>query len=1014
MREYSRVKRTISLLVIMSVVITLFATLYYITLPTSESPEAKRGQLNLSQWDFDNEGIVFLNGQWDFYPQSLLLPEELSSRGANSIKVPGAWGEEDVQPAKGNGTYHLSVSLPEVKEKFVLKVKNIWMAHRLFINGVLVKEMGAFGSDTERYEPRNTPYSVTIEPTEKLDIIIQVSNQVYYTGGIANPIQLGGEQSMVMKSQLSFGLDMAGIILLLMFGVYHLQMYQMRDKESTYLYSGIYLILLSLITATSGEKLFMTVMDDVPFLVAYKLQDIALSASFLVMMLFIRSFEPGVMKRRTAGFLISPIVFYLLIVVVTSYRFYVSFKGFMTLYAGMLLFVFAFRLIYILLKKQEKKQLVSEMSSVAASIMFIAIMLLNSILYYSGYTDTNLIEKLSMIGFLISLNVMLARRFTNKMIEVQVLSEELRHSNEIKDEFLARTSHELKTPLHGVINISAYLLEGENPLTAKQRENISLIQDTSVKLSLLVNDLIDATKLHHEDIQLQIRTVDIYVVIQIVFQLLSFDTKGKELKLINRVKSMTFIEADEDRLRQILYNITVNAVKHTERGEIVASAKVEGEEVVITITDTGRGIPAEQWELVFEDSYRRPLPQGLSDNGMGLGLYISRQLVRKMEGDIWVSHSVMGEGTGMSIRLPKGKLQEIKITAEQTAVKKRDLIMPPPPSVAKQEAKRILLVDDEPTNIHVLSLMLEGEYELFTAYHGDEVLKLLQSERIDLVIADMMMPGMSGIELTQRIRLTHSIIDLPIIIATVRDSDKDIELAYQAGANDYITKPFSGEEIQSRVRVLLQLTDAMDAAVQHEISFLQAQIKPHFIYNALSNIIALCYEDGERAAELLSVLSRYLRYIFQRDHSRHNIPLRQELDIIQAYVEIERLRFGERLRYETYIDLGILEEEIMVPALLIQPLVENAIRHGLFNKLGSGTVSLTITEGEGFVRVAVEDDGVGMSEDQIYQLMHLDHSKGVGVTNIRKRMESSPQGSFVIHSELDKGTKCVLFLPKAM
>lgn len=997
-------------------ILMMVSILYYIALPTKKSPEAVKGQQDLSQWDFRNDGIAFLNGEWHFYPQRLLEPEELSLAEPYPLKVPGTWGIEKpfIQPLKGNGTYHLSVKLPGGKGPLILKVQNIWMAHRLFINGSLVKEMGKPADTYENHVSKNTPYVVRVEPTDTLDIILQVSNHMYSNGGIVHPIQLGEEQSMEMKSHLSFGIDMAGFFLFLLFGVYHLHMHQMRDKESTYLYSGVYLILMSFIIITSGEKLFMRFMEDVPFQVAYKLQDFCVSSSFPVLVLFIRSLEPTVMRKKTAGFVLLPVAIYLLLVMGTPYYFYVGLKSYITGYASILLFVLVFRLMYILLQKQDRKMPFRELSCVVASITFITIMFLDAILYHSGYVNTNLMGKMSLLGFLISLNLLMARRFTNKMNEVQALSEKLKKSNQIKDEFLARTSHELKTPLHGIINISTHLLkEKEYPLAVKQRENVSLIQDTTMKLSLLVNDLIDTIKLRHEDVQLQTMTVDLYVIIQIVFQLLSFDTEGREIKLLNRVKPMTFVEADENRLRQILYNIAANAVKYTDSGEIAAKAKIEEGNVVFSLSDTGRGIPVEQWELVFEDSYRGQLPEGFSDNGMGLGLYISRQLARKMNGDVWISHSVVGEGTILSLRLPQGKFQENQSAMEQGLVKKEDLNNKrSPSSVARQDAKRILLVDDEPTNLHVLSLMLEEEYELFTAYQGEEGLKLLQNHRIDLVITDMMMPGMSGIELTQRIRQTRSVIDLPIIIATVRDSDKDIELAYQAGANDYITKPFTAEEIRSRVRVLLQLTDAMEAALQNEIAFLQAQIKPHFIYNALSNIIALCYEDGERAAKLLSLLSRYLRYIFQGDQSHQRIPLQQELEIIKAYVEIEKLRFGDRLQYETYIDPGMLEDEIAVPALLIQPLIENAIRHGLFNKVGPGTVSLTITEGEDFIRIVVEDDGIGMSDDQVYHMMHREDGKGVGIKNIRKRVESYPRASFLIDSELEKGTRCILFLPK--
>jgi sensor histidine kinase YesM len=212
--------------------------------------------------------------------------------------------------------------------------------------------------------------------------------------------------------------------------------------------------------------------------------------------------------------------------------------------------------------------------------------------------------------------------------------------------------------------------------------------------------------------------------------------------------------------------------------------------------------------------------------------------------------------------------------------------------------------------------------------------------------------------------------------------------------------------------MLLQLAEVMETALQNERAFLQAQIKPHFLHNALSNIIALCYEDGERAAELLTLLSSYLRHIFQLGQFHQLFPLRQELDIIQAYVEIEKLRFGGRLSYETYIELSGMEEEIMIPPLIIQPLIENAIRHGLFNKRGEGRVVLMITEVQEFVRIAVEDDGIGMSDEQISALMNQGRGGGVGIKNIKKRVESFEKASLHIDSELEKGTKCVLFLPK--
>ncbi|MBM7703995.1 ATP-binding protein [Metabacillus iocasae] len=984
---------------------------YYPTASIHQSPKAVGGELNLTNWMFDQDGVSLLNGEWDFYPDQLLKPSELANHTPVSIKVPGRWSEKEnyQQKNRGNGTYHLSIRLPD-SEELLLKVQNVWMSHRLYVNGELVKEMGKPHERFKEHEAKNIPYTVPIQPASEVELVLQVSNYLFYDGGIAHPIQLGSMEEMTMNSFLSFGSDMAGVYLFLVFGIFHLYLYQMRNKEMIYLYSGLHLLLVSLLVATTGEKLLMRLLDGyLSFQITYKLQDLSIFLSMTVLIFFLQSLEPRVLSKKVIRMIASPILCFCVAVVGLPYQFYTHMKPFMTLYIFVMLGWFIVRLLTILIKSEKRQSSSNEFWYVAGIVFFIMALMVNSILYHTGYTNSNVIGKFSTIGFLTALNLFLARRFTNKMNEVQLLSDQLQKSNDIKDEFLARTSHELKTPLHGIINISNHLLKEKQENLSRQKENIALIQDTSMKLSLLVNDLTDAIKLRHEDIHVQMKSVDISVVVQLVFQLLSFNTREKEVRLINDIKPMTFVQADENRLRQVLYNLVANAVKYTDTGQVTATAKREGENLFVSITDTGIGIPKEEWDMVFEDSYRVVSPKQFSDNGMGLGLYISRQLARKMNGDVWVEHSIVGKGTTISIQLLSAKGDELDKESNSINCRQNIKTSSYEKSEHEQQKKRILLVDDEPTNIRVLTLMLEDQFELFVAYRGDHALQLLNEHKVDLVITDVMMPKMSGIELVQLIRENHSILDLPIIMATVRNGEKDIELAYQAGANDYILKPFTEEEIQSRIRVLLKLNDSMEQALQHELAYLQAQINPHFLHNAISNIIAICYEDGDRAAELLASLSHYLRYLFQMDHPHQRIPLYQELELIQEYVELEKLRFSERIHYEVHVT-SMLKEEIMIPALLIQPLVENAIRHGLFHKRGEGTVTLTIEEQGEFICMTVEDDGIGMSQQQIEELKKT--GKGVGVKNIDRRVQSYHNASFHIHSEQGKGTKCTLLLPK--
>lgn len=1015
MRRFTYIKGVISIIIFGSFLL-LLSTFYWTEIPNESSPKAVQGKLKLTDWDFPGGRIALLNGEWLFYPGQLLEPGELSTEKAYRIQVPGGWERcrgDYSQPARGCGTYRLIVELPELQEPYSLKIKNIWMAHKLYINGREVRGSGTPTVGPEDFQPENMPYLVSFEAAGEVEIVIQVSNHIFYDGGIAHPLQIGNQRAMEQRNRLSFAIDMAEFLVFLLFGIYHLSMYLMRDKEATYLYSGSFMIARSVTVATMGEKLFMQMAHGLPFEAAYKTLEFSLFISFVMMAMFLQSLEPGVMRRKTLFLFLLPILSYLGLVLLTPYGFHMYFKVAVTLYSDGLLLFYTVRFVYTIFCKKRRSLPVNEAGYIAVCIICIAITVTDSLLYYTGNINGRLISKLCMLGFLLSINLFLARRYTNKLNEVQALSMELVRAGEIKDEFLTRTSHELRAPLHSIILVSSHLLKrGRSSLPSEDMKNLELIQETSTKLSLLVSDLIDVTKLRHEELRLEVIPLDLYVAVQVIFQLLSFDLQGKAVTLRNLVEPGTIVEADESRLKQILYNVVSDAVRHTEVGTITAEAEVRNRMVTLTITDTGCGIAQELWEQVFTD-YNYDLLSRKQDQGLGLSLFISRQLARRMKGEVWIANSILGKGTSFSVRLPGGQLQGsgTALRNEPEGKQYRSMVEHTGTDAGKYS---ILLVDDEPVNIQLLTIILEGEYRITAAYNGEQALKLLQDQRFQLMITDLIMPGMSGIELTRRIRQGFSPIDLPVIITTDRIGSREIELANQSGANDYITKPFIWEEVQWRVKGLLKLTDTMNRAFENEIAFLQAQIKPHFIFNALSNIIGLCYEDAERAAELLSMFSRYLRYIFQRDRSQQSLSLEQELEIIKTYVEIERLRFNGRLHYRTVLDPSLSDSQIRLPALLIQPLVENAIRHGLFNKQKQGTVSLSISEEGGFLRIVVEDDGVGMSKEEVYRHLHDKNERGIGIKNIQMRIASIPKARFLIESEPGKGTKCVIYIPKEL
>jgi len=195
-----------------------------------------------------------------------------------------------------------------------------------------------------------------------------------------------------------------------------------------------------------------------------------------------------------------------------------------------------------------------------------------------------------------------------------------------------------------------------------------------------------------------------------------------------------------------------------------------------------------------------------------------------------------------------------------------------------------------------------------------------------------------------------------------------------------------------------------------EIAFLRSQIKPHFLYNALNSIAALCLDEPRKAKELTYDLSQYLRSGFNFKQMGSLTTIENELELVKAYINIEKARFGARLGVEYDVEANL---DIQIPPLILQPLVENAIRHGLMSNLRGGTVKISVKQEESAViRIVIEDDGCGMSERQLAEILKPNASKdGIGLWNINQRIRLRYGNSLRIESAEGTGTKVILDIP---
>ena len=429
-----------------------------------------------------------------------------------------------------------------------------------------------------------------------------------------------------------------------------------------------------------------------------------------------------------------------------------------------------------------------------------------------------------------------------RFIAQETAVENFKKYDTLKNEFLANTSHELRTPLHGIIGLAESIKKNS---AHEKVENIShdldLISSSGRRLSALINDIQDLTRIKNNELNLALKPVNIYTAVNDILMLLEPIALGKSIEIQNTiVPSTPFIYGDEDRIRQILNNLIGNALKFTVSGfvEITAheretdsfsSHQDESVKILaITVRDTGIGIPAEDHEIIFQSYKQADGSASRLFEGTGLGLAITRQLVELHGGEIDVS-SEPGKGSAFTFTMPVVEevteyeknfqsAENIELKSESIALPENkenesNLIEDPALNEKIKGNPSILIIDDDPINIKILQNYLTlQECSIKSAHSGIEGLDIIEKEKkIDLVLLDIMMPQMSGYEVCRRIRMQFNKKEMAVIMLTARVQKEDIDRAYEAGCDDYVVKPFNIKELIRRMNTAIQLKEKPDS-----------------------------------------------------------------------------------------------------------------------------------------------------------------------------------------------------------
>ncbi len=985
-------------------------------------PVVEKGVLDLSDWDFARDGIVNLEGEWEFYWQKLLTPQDFSAEPLPQkdffFVVPDIvnnYQAEDKEiSGKGYFTYRVILKLKEgFNKNLALKFsRTSGTALRIWINDKLVLTEGKPGKNKAEMIPGWVPEIINFKPEKpKVEIVVQASNYYHYKSGLAGSTLLGLEEQIrtAREGRIVFDMLLFGALLIMSF--YHLGLFIFRPKDSSPLYFSLFCLIVNIRLAVTGEA-YLVEFFNLSYGVIYKML-LSYYLAVPVFCLFIASLYPREFSKKVlTGSQILGVSFYLFVILVPT-----EISSFTLPYELITLFFSCYCLYSIVLAVIRGKE---GALLLLIGFSFLFIFIINDLLYSSRIINTGYYFHLGLFVFVLFQSFILSKRFMSAFSRIEFMSEQLKEKNttlvqmdKFKDEFIASTSKEFKLPLNTIISSAESIIYNYSSfLQDSLIEDLAAIISTGKGLNYMINNFIDYSNIKQGDIDLNKEKLEVYEIIEYTIKFFKPFVGNKDINFYNNIKQKSFIvRADKSRLIQVIYNLLDDVCRFTEKGMIFFSAVKKDDKIEIILEITADNI---LFRYQNDNSGWNDDRKFILDK-IDIKQNVTMKLIKLQGGELKIKKTA-NKLLSISVILPREEYTDFyeldKDNDQITTANEMEKDIVEPVDRSPQQQKSILIIGNKSSNLSSLKdLLILKNYSIQIIENRKKAVEKLNNNVV-MVILNLFALNKSALELCKQIRQRFTIFDLPVLMMVSRSNPEDLIRGFEVGINDFIKKPFEISELKARVRTLITLKERVEESVKREQDFLRAQIKPHFLYNTLNAIAFLCKNNPKQASDLIIDLASYLRYSFDFESLNQIVSIKKELELVDFYVNIQQARFKDKIKVKYNIEEGLV---FGVPPLMLQPIVENAIKHGILKREIGGTIEINIKRKEDYFVIRVVDDGVGMTEEELANLFTTSDDnkrKRVGFKNINKRLKKLYNEDLRINSTKGQGTIVEFKIPK--